>query len=339
MAETTPPDPDLGRQSGHEPSQFRIAGREVAVYGAILDGEAAEFDNGVLSGKSRVEQGIQFGPEVLRAMGGRRVLALWLAASKDEAGKPGWFGLTVGEMRVDAAKREGMRDPVAFQTKLTDAARGRVSVFALKPPERKVLGGLLAKHPDLWTRAPRAFRESVAAAIPEAAAIGGGAAAAAPGAAGPAAPGTESGFPPTTLRSAGRDVTVAGCIVRDGKAEWDNGLLSGKSKAEQGVDFGSEVLRALGGKRVVGLWVSMAPRPDGKPGWFGAAVGEMRIDAAKKEGFRDVTAWGLKLNEAARGRVELWRLKPDERTAVAALLRERADLWEAAVSNVRDAFA
>ena len=65
----------------------------------------------------------------------------------------------------------------------------------------------------------------------------------------------EPGGPPVaTLRSSGRDVTVAGIVIQDGKAAWDNGLLTGKSKAEQGIAFGPEALRAVGGKRTVGVW-------------------------------------------------------------------------------------
>jgi hypothetical protein len=332
MAARNYPDFDLGRETGVAPSTFRASGRHVAVVGAIVDGEKEYFDNGVLAGKSKAEQGIAFGPEVLRAMQGRRVLALWFTATLDEAGKPGWFGLTVGEMRIDAIKKEGYRDPSAFQSKLTDSSRGRVSVFQMKEPERKALLPLLSLKPEYWANASKLFRETVIAAVPEAAAIG--AAPSADGSSPGLAVGEPGGLPPATLRSSGRDVTVAGIVVQDGKATWDNGLLTGKSKAEQGIVFGPEALRAVGGKRAVGVWVSVVRGEDGKPGWYGATVGEMRIDAAKKEGFRDVSAWALKLNDAARGRVDLWRLKPEERTPVLALLQERADLWDAASENL-----
>ncbi len=331
---------DFGRETGVAPAEFRIAARAVSVAGAVLDGAEAYFDNGVLSGKSKPEQGVTFGPEVLRAMGGRRVLALWLAVANDEEGKPGWFGLSVGEMRIDAAKKDGYRDMSAFQTKLTDAARGRVSVFQLKDPEKPVLLSLLAKQPDLWNHAVRTFRDTVTAAIPEAASLGGAKAAGeAAAAADKGYPkvdiGKESGFPPTTVRAISRDVVLIGCIVQDGKAVWDNGLLAGKAKVEVGITFGPEPMRALAGKRVVALWASVARQEDGKPGWFGVSVGEMRIDPAKKEGFRDVSAWSMKFNDAARGRIELWRLKPEERAAVSGLLRAQADLWESAFENVR----
>jgi len=326
---------DVGRESGVAPSQFRASGRHVTVVGAVLDGENAYFDNGVLAGKSKPEQGITFGPEVLRAMQGRRVLALWFTAALDEEGKAGWFGLTVGEMRIDAAKKDGYRDPSAFQSKLTDSSRGRVSVFQMKEPERKALLTLLAVKPDLWVHASRTFRDTVLAAVPEAASVGAAASAGAAGAGAPAVvlPGT-GGPPPSTLRSGGRDVTMLGIVLQDGRAEWDNGLLAGKAKVEQGIVFGPEALRAVGGKRAVGVWVSVVRGEDGRTGWFGATVGEMRIDAAKKEGFRDVSAWSLKLNDAARGRVDLWRLKPEERTPVLALLQANADLWEAASENL-----
>src|SRR5258708_3017066 len=104
MAGSSYPSLDFGRQPAVPPSEFRITGKPVAVVGGVIDGAEGYFDNGVLAGKSKPEQGITFGPEVLRAMGGRRVLALWLAVSKNEEGKPGWCGLSVGEMRIDAAK-------------------------------------------------------------------------------------------------------------------------------------------------------------------------------------------------------------------------------------------
>jgi hypothetical protein len=331
MAAKNYPVLELGRESGIAPSQFRASGRHVSVVGAIVDGEKAYFDNGVLAGKSKAEEGITFGPEVLRAMGGRRVLALWFTATLED-GKAGWFGLTVGEMRIDGAKKDGYRDASAFQSKLTDSSRGRVTVFQMKEPERKALLPLLQAKPDLWVNASRLFRDTVIAAVPEAAAIG----ASSSGETG--APivdlGAQGGIPPATLRAGGRDVTMLGCTVVDGKASWDNGLLAGKSAPEQGIVFGPEPLRAVGGKRAVGVWVSVVKGEDGKTGWYGATVGEMRIDAAKKEGFRDVSAWSLKLNDAARGRVDLWRLKPEERAAVVALLQASPDLWDAASENV-----
>jgi hypothetical protein len=330
-AKQTYPVLDLGRESGVPASQFRASGRHVSVVGAVVDGDQAYFDNGVLAGKSKPEQGITFGPEVLRAMQGRRVLALWFTATLDEAGKAGWFGLTVGEMRIDTAKKDGYRDPSAFQSKLTDSSRGRVSVFQMKEPERKALLPLLKAKPELWANASRTFRDTVLAAVPEAASIG----QAAEGGIATGAPAVDVGAgPASTLRSGGRDVTMVGIVVQDGKAAWDNGLLNGKSKAEQGIVFGPEALRAVGGKRAVGVWVSVVRGEDGTPGWFGATVGEMRIDAAKKEGFRDVSAWSLKLNDSARGRVDLWRLKPEERAPVLALLQARADLWENASENL-----
>jgi hypothetical protein len=341
MAGPSYPHLDFGRETGVAPSEFRIASRPVSVAGAVIDGAEAFFDNGVLAGKSKPEQGITFGHEVLRAMGGRRVLALWLAVANDEAGKPGWFGLSVGEMRIDAAKKDGYRDVNAFQTKLTDAARGRVSVFQLKDPEKPVLLSLLARQPDLWAHAVRTFRDTVIAAIPAAASLGGAEAGGGAADEGTGYPkvdiGSESGFPPTTVRAFSRDVVLIGCVVQDGKAVWDNGLLAGKAKAEAGIAFGPEPMRAMAGKRAVAVWVSVARQEDGKPGWFGVSVGEMRIDPAKKEGFRDVSAWPMKFNDAARGRIELWRLKPEERTAVSGLLQEQAALWESAFENVRTA--
>lgn len=340
MAGSRFPKIDLGREGGVAPSEFRVSGRFVTIVGAVIDGADAYFDNGVISGKSKAEQGITFGPEVLRAMQGRRVLALWFAAAADESGKAGWLGLTVGEMRIDAAKKDGYRDQGAFQTKLMDAARGRVSVTQLKEPERKPLLALLAKKPELWAASVRSFRDTVVAAIPDAASLGSAtevaAAAAASALAGPPSVdvGVESGFPPVTLRAFGREVAIVGCVVQDGKAAWENGLLTGKSKFEQGITFGAEPGKALGGKRVAAVWISVARAEDGKPGWFGASVGEMRIDAAKKEGFRDLSAWPMKINDAARGRIELWRLKPEEKAAVTALLQARTDLWEAASENI-----
>jgi hypothetical protein len=336
------PDIDLGREGGVAPSRLRTGGRNVAVVGAIIEGEKGEFDNGVLAGKSKPEQGITFGPEVLRAVNGRRVLALWLTAVRDEKGTDGWFGLTVGEMRVDAAKKEGFRDVNAWNGKMTDSTKGRVAVWQLKEPERKAVVALLSRKPDLWRNCIKSFRDTMLATIPEASSLD---AAAATGE-GPApsdigAPtltlGSEGGVPPSTLRAGGRDVTILGMTVAEGKAAWDNGLLLGKSKVEQGITFGPEVLRALGGKRVLGVWVSATRDESGNPSWFGAAVGDMRIDAAKKDGFRDAISWGMKLNDAARGRVELGRLKPEERKAVGELLQAQAELWEGAAENIRTA--
>jgi hypothetical protein len=341
---TDAPDLDLGRESGVDPARFRISGRNVVVVGAVIDGAEAYFDNGVLQSKSKPEQGITFGPEVLRAMGGRRVLAVWMAAARDPAGRMGWLGVSVGEMRIDAAKKDGFRDVSAFSTKLTDAAQGRTSVWQMKEPERQAFLGLLSKKPELWTHAARGFRETVSSTIPAAAALGTGPATpgseAAAALTGPPAVGlgAEGGVLPVSLRSHGREVTVVGAVVDGAAASFDNGVLQAKSGAEAGIVFGGEPLRAMGGKRVCTILLAVARREDGKPGWFGATVSELRIDAAKKEGFRDIASGSLKLNDAARGRVEVWRLKPEEKKTLGDLLRSRADLWEAAFENVRGAF-
>ena len=52
------PDLDMGRETGVEPARFRIAGRNVVVVGAVIDGAEAYFDNGVLQSKSKVEAGV-----------------------------------------------------------------------------------------------------------------------------------------------------------------------------------------------------------------------------------------------------------------------------------------
>jgi hypothetical protein len=342
MGHATFPDLGLGGDPAHPPVHIRIGGRHLTVVGALLDGGQATFDNGVLTGKSRAEVGIAFGPEVLRAMNGRRVVALFMAAGADEQGRPGWIGVTVGEMRVDAAKKDGYRDVNAFQTKLTDAAKGRTTVWQLKEAEKATFVRLLAAKPDLWIHAARPLRETVLASIPEAASVG-----AAPGdpkpGEGPEAPdvfvGTGAGYAPVLLRAQGRDVTVVGILLQGGQAEWDNAVLSGRSHVEQGISFGGESLRAPSGRRVCALFVSIATAEDGRPGWFGATVAEMRIDPAKKEGFRDMAASGMKMNDAARGRVDLWRLKPEEKAAVKVLLQAEGPLWEAAFENVREALA
>ena len=65
----------------------------------------------------------------------------------------------------------------------------------------------------------------------------------------------------------------------------------------------------------------------------------MRIDSAKKDGFKDLAAGSMKLNDAARGRVEVWRLKPEERKALGDLVRAQSDLWESAFENFRAALS
>jgi hypothetical protein len=336
---------EMGRESGVEAIRFRAHGRAVTVCGATIDGETGVFDNGVLESKSKLEQGIDFGPEVLRAMNGKRVLAIWLAAANGADGKPGWIGLSVGEMRIEAAKKQGWRDVTAFSVKLMEAAKGRVAISQMKALELKALLGLLAQKPDLWVNAEKAFRTTVLSIAPVAAEIGAtdasrSAAAAAPATGSPPVlAGAEGGFPPATLRSFSRDVTIVGVLLQDGTAVWDNGVLTGKSKAEQGVTFGAEPLRAMQGKRVCAIFLAATRQEDGKPGWFGATVAEMRIDAAKKDGFKDLAAGSMKLNDAARGRVEVWRLKPEERKALGDLVRAKSDLWESAFENFRAALS
>lgn len=335
------PELPMGREGGFEPSRLRMDGRRTTVVGAVIDGEEAYFDNGILVGKGKVEEGVTFGPEVLRAMGGRRVLALWFAATTHESGKPGWHGLTVGEMRIDAAKKDGFRDVNAFQNKLTDAARGRTAVWQMKEEERGVLAKLLASKPGLWKHASRSFRDTVLATLPSLSSLdtaadddGVPADAGAPS----VDLGSGTGVPARTLRSGGRDVTIVGLLLDRGRAEWDNRVLVGKSPVEEGVDFGPEPLRAMGGARSCLVWVAVARREDGTPGFHGVTVSEMRIDAAKKQGYRDVVAYGTKVNEAARGRVEIGRLKPEERAALETLLKAEEGLWQAAVENIRFAF-
>ncbi len=333
---------NFGRETGVPPTSLRASGRTVHIVTGVVEGTSGVFDNGLLAGKAKVEQGIKFGPEVLRAVKGRKVLACWFAVSAREDGKPGWYGLTIYEMRIDDAQKDGFRDTGGWPGKLMDAARGRVEVFRITPEQKKGLLVLLQSRADLWGHAFPALRETVLAML-------GGAAEAAAGAAASAAAvesdypvvtaGREGGTPPRTLRAGGRNLTVAGVILDGTRAEWDNGALTGQSKAEKDITFGPEQLRALKGRRVCTVWVTASRRADGKDGWFGATVGDMRIDDAKKEGFKDLAAHGVKLSEAALGRIEVWRLRPEERKALVALLQGQADLWEFAAENFRDAFA
>jgi hypothetical protein len=334
MAKVNYPAIALGSEGGVPPSKIRVSGRLVTVVGALIDGGKVSFDNGVLQGRSQVEKDINFGPEVLRAMRGRRVLALFLAVVKQETGEDGWFGMTIGEMRIDAASRDGFKDANAFTTKLTESARGRVATFALKDADKAPVEACLRAHPDLWRHAHRTFRDTLLQAIPTLATLD---APAGDGAAAATATPADGGRPPRTLRVAGRDVTILGAVVDGTKAEWDNGLLDGAARVEKGINFGAEPLRAVSGRRVCGLWICAAGQEEGdEPGYFGVTVGLMRIDENKSDGFKDLAAHGVKLNEAARGRVELGRLLPAERTAVAALLKGRADLWEHAAENIRN---
>ncbi len=339
MPRDTYPALEVGKESGFKPTRLRMDGRNVTVVGAYLDGGKAVWDNGVLHGKSQVEQGINFGPEILRAMKGRRIVALFLSAAQDAEGRDGWHGLTAGEMRVDTPAKDGFKDPNAFGSKLTESARGRVTVFQLKPEDRPAIAELLGRMPELWRNANRAFRDTLLGAVPSLIELDAAGTEVAPEI--PGAPrvdlGTADGVPPQSLRMAGRDVTVVGAVVDGSRAYWDNGLLVRQSKIEKGITFGPEPLRALGGRRVCGLWVAVAGEEGEPPGYFGVTVGTMRVDENKRDGFKDLNAHSMKLNDAARGRIELGRLLPPERKAVAALLQERPELWEHAAQNVRDA--
>jgi hypothetical protein len=329
---------DFGKETGVDATRLRVDGRNISVCGAYLDGAKGAFDNGILHGKSKVEQGITFGPEVLRALKGRRVFAVWLAAALDEAGRPGWHGLTVAEMRIDAAAKDGFKDPNAFGSKMMDAAKGRVGVFQLKPDDRPALLDLLSQQPALWSFAGRGFRDSIVNTIPGADKLGESGGGEGPPSTFPELKvGMEGGMAPRTFRAYGRDVIVAGAVVDGGKATWDNGVLERKSKAEQGITFGPESLRALGGRKVYLVWVSASRNEEGQDGWLGFTVGETRIDAAKKEGFKDLASHGIKINDAARGRVEAWILKPEDRKALGDLLKAEANLWDGASDQVRSA--
>lgn len=340
MAKSNYPALEFGSEWGVKPSKLRASGRDVTVLGAILDNGKITFDNGSLHGRSQVEKDIQFGPEVLRAMKGRRVMALFLAAVKNDAGEDGWYGLTAGEMRIDTPGRDGFKDANAFTTKLTEAAQGRVSVYAFKEPDRPVLEAFLREHPELWRHADRGFRDTILTAIPSLASLDVAAAEAAgvevPVVTGPRRLG-EGTFEPQTLRMSGRDVTMYGIVVDGSRAEWDNGLLVRQAKVEKGITFGPEPLRALGGRRVCGVWIAVTADEEGDPpGYYGATVGLMRIDELKNDGFKDLNAHGMKLNDAARGRVELARLQPEERKAVGDLLRGHPELYEHATENIRN---
>jgi len=343
MAKDPYPSLELGTESGAKPTRLRSGGRNVTLVGAILDGDQAYFDNGILSGKSKVEEGVKFGPEVLRAMGGRRVVGLWLSSVCDEEGRAGWFGLTAGEMRIDTAKKDGFRDVTSFQTKLQEAAKGRVAVWQLKDPEKRQVLELLRPHPDLWKYAVRGFRDTFTNNVPEAVSLdeavaGNGDAPASMEGSPPVEVDSLGGHPARTMRCFGKDVTLVGAVIDGGPAVWDNGLLASRARFEEGLEYGTEPLRALGGRRVVGVWIAAARDEDGTPAFVGATVSEMRVDSGKKQAFADLGSRGLKGNDAARGRVEVRRLKPEERQSLAALLQGKKELWEASEDDFREAF-
>jgi hypothetical protein len=259
----------------------------------------------------------------------------WAAAHDDE-GNAGWFGLTVGEMRVDTAKNDGFKDEAAFSTKLQEAAKGRVSLFKMQDDERSKVATILKGTGDLWKNAHDGFKRSVTAAIPELDADE--AAWADEGGGGAIKIGTEGGVEPTELRVSGRDVVLVGAVIDGSEAYWDNGVLRGTSKVEQGVTFGDEVLRAMGGRPVQLIWACIVEDEDGDRGFYGLTVGDCRIDTAKQDGFKDLRAHSGKLNEAAKGRCEAWKLKGDAKGKMLELLKAQGPLWENATETIHDAF-
>ena len=259
---------DFGRETGVPATSLRAGGRTIHVVTGLVEGARGIFDNGLLAGKARIEQGIKWGPEVLRAVKGRKVLACWVAVAAREDGKPGWYGLTTYEMRVEDSTKDGYRDTTGWPAKLMDAARGRVEVFRLAPEQKAGVLLLLQSRADLWKNAFPAFRETAVTAL-------GGEAGGAPTGEYPfLGAGAEGGAPPRTLRAGGRNVAVGGVILDGAKAAWDHGALTGQSKVEKDVVFGPEPLRAMKGRRVCTVWVSAVRREDGKDGWFGATVGD-----------------------------------------------------------------
>lgn len=128
--------------------------------------------------------------------------------------------------------------------------------------------------------------------------------------------------------------TLTSVLLKDGKAEIDEGLMHGRSDLEKGIKFTKKPHELPDAVRYHVAWVAMK----GSERYLGVTVTDFYVDRPQRLGARDLSAQVNAMSRAISGSVELGDIGPQEKAALRRLLEERGkSLWEAAPEPLKTA--
>ncbi len=134
-----------------------------SLFSALLDGEGAVMDEGLLHGRSDIEKGIRWKAKSRDELpDAHHYRVAWIAvrgAGADSA----YLGVTVSEFFIDRPKRLGAKDLPAQVNAMSRALSGHVEVDGLPDAQRRALGALLrARGAHSWANSREPLRAAFA---------------------------------------------------------------------------------------------------------------------------------------------------------------------------------
>ena len=125
----------------------------------------ARLDPGALHGRSELEHRFAFGPK--QAVGeASSCWIVWIAIELDAANRPVRYkGASLCELLVNSQTKAAYKSMAEHVNRMSEAMRGEVRVERLPADIRRaVKEQLMTSGPELWQRAPDAFRAAMDAA-------------------------------------------------------------------------------------------------------------------------------------------------------------------------------
>lgn len=134
-----------------------------SLFSALLDGESAVMDEGLLHGRSDIEKGIRWKAASRDEIpGAHHYRVAWIAVRGGGAAAA-YLGVTVSEFFIDRPRRLGAKDLPAQVNAMSRALAGQVEVAELPDPLRRALGALLQERgAHSWANSPAELRAAFA---------------------------------------------------------------------------------------------------------------------------------------------------------------------------------
>ncbi|MHB1506195.1 MAG: YwhD family protein [Sulfobacillus sp.] len=117
-----------------------------SLFSALLDGEVAVMDEGLLHGRSDIEKGIRWKAQSRAEIpNAHHYRVAWIAV-RGGGTDAAYHGVTISEFFIDRPQRLGAKDLPAQVNAMSRALAGQVEVTALPDPLRRALGALLQER-------------------------------------------------------------------------------------------------------------------------------------------------------------------------------------------------
>lgn len=145
----------------------------------------------------------------------------------------------------------------------------------------------------------------------------------------------------TSKKSHSTDDQMRGlsAVLVDGEAVFiDNGAIHAKSRVEKGITFVKDKTLVEHPRDVWCFWVTLKRREGGVQGYHAIQGFAMEIDAAKSNGFKNLSDSVNKMDHVVKGLSSLTDVPEAVKVKLHQFLKSRTELWEHASDNFREVF-